>query len=114
MKGNDNKKRSEHEFGTAKKAVYQDVAARNNDVDDDDSIAAIVDMDDDDHFEEFDDLDLNQFESQTSSSVASKVKELMKVRRKMKEDMELSGTHDSDPFNFVQNGLQEVSNDLNN
>ena len=48
------------------------------------------------------DIDLEQFEQMETNAFRKKCLDLFKVRLIMKENMTKSGTHDSDPYNFVK------------
>ena len=47
-------------------------------------------------------VDLEQFEQMETNAFRKKCLDLFKVRSIMKENMTKSGTHDSDPYNFVE------------
>ena len=47
-------------------------------------------------------VDLAQFEQMEMNAFQKKCLDLFKVRSVMKENMTKSGTHDSDPYNFVK------------
>jgi hypothetical protein len=56
----------------------------------------------DPHWEELNDLDLNEFDQTTSDALRKKFNLLLKVRKVMTVNMAASGEHDSDPYNFVE------------
>ena len=51
-------------------------------------------------------LCVDQFET---DAFRKKIMDLFKIRRKMKENMTISGTHDSDPWNFVECSMSGVT-----
>jgi hypothetical protein len=51
-------------------------------------------------------LCVNQFDT---DAFRKKILDLFKIRRKMKENMTVSGTHDSDPWNFVECAMSGTS-----
>jgi hypothetical protein len=50
-------------------------------------------------------LDINQFETK---AFRKKILDLFKIRRIMKENMTVSGTHDNEPWNFVESAMTKV------
>ena len=50
-------------------------------------------------------LDVNQFETK---AFRKKILDLFKIRRVMKENMTVSGTHDNEPWNFVESAMTNV------
>ena len=50
-------------------------------------------------------LDINQFETK---AFRKKILDLFKIRRIMKENMTVSGTHDNEPWNFVETAMTKV------
>ena len=52
--------------------------------------------------DENEEVDLEQFEQMETNAFRKKCLDLFKLRSIMKENMMKSGTHDSDPYNFVE------------
>ena len=51
------------------------------------------------------DVDLSNVDQYSTKVFQKKIMDLFKVRRKMKTNMTVSGTHDSDPWHFVENAM---------
>ena len=128
-KVNDKKSRSDHESGNTHKHFWIRAAmAYNNRQDDDvvedsstDPTAVAIPEDYESTMEdEFstlivpyedpvladldanEEIDLEQYEQMETNAFRKKCLDLFKVRSIMKENMTKSGTHDSDPYNFVE------------
>jgi hypothetical protein len=101
LRSNDRKVRVDHETGTTNKKYYQKLADRFNEVDDNDEVL-IIQFEEDETIQEASfDLNLKVFNHKTTTEVQKMVKQLVKGRRKMKENMTVSGTHSSDPWDFA-------------
>jgi hypothetical protein len=106
---NDIKNRRDHEGGTTYKEFWVKAADAHN--------SFVVDDDLDPEFEEIynpnlqdphladlwvdDETNLQKVNNLTSTVFRERVLDLFRIRRKMKENMTKSGTHDNDPYNFV-------------
>ena len=111
LKLNDIKNRQDHESSNLPKAFWESVGEAMNCSDDDDAdglIEKIVLPDNDEHAEDFESLNLSEFDIMTPDAIRKKVHLLFKVRAKAKENMTKSGTHDSDPFNFMEVAVNKV------
>ena len=104
LKINDAKSRSDHESRNMAKHFWTDCTDAYNDYEDEDENAAfqIVLDSDNPHFEKILDADLHDTETMTSDVMRKKVTELFKIRKMVQKNMTLSGTHDSDPYNFME------------
>jgi hypothetical protein len=103
IKLNDIKNHEDHEAKLLPEDFWNDVAeAMNGDAADDDSALKTVMSPLDPHWEELNDLDLNEFDQTTSDALRKKFNLLLKVRKVMTVNMTASGEHDSDPYNFVE------------
>jgi hypothetical protein len=94
--------------------VYNDTDEGSDD-EDDDYIHKIVNLKDDVHVrEELKDKDaevpinLNDFDNLTDDVMRKKTNLLFQVRRKVQENMTVSGTHDSDPYNFLDVAINSI------
>ena len=128
-KVNDKKSRADHESGNTHKHFWIRAAMAYNNRQDDDvveegsndpSAVAIPEENESTMEDEFstlivpyedpvladldanEEVDLEQFEQMETNAFRKKCLDLFKVRSIMKENMTKSGTHDSDPYNFVK------------
>ena len=118
---NDLKNRIDHETRNMTSDFWREAALVYNDTDegsddeDDDYIHKIVNLKDDVHVrEELEDKDaevpinLNDFDNLTDDVMRKKTNLLFQVRRKVQENMTVSGTHDSDPYNFLDVAINSI------
>jgi hypothetical protein len=76
-----------------------------------DPFSLILNIDDDPHIASLETdrainfQDVNQFEMK---AFRKKILDLLKIRRVMKENMTVSGTHDNEPWNFVESAMTKV------
>ena len=127
-KVNDRKSQADHESGNTHKHFWIRNVAYNNRLDDDvvddgsiehtavaipednestmdDDFATLIVSYNDPVLAELntkDEVDLAQFEQMEMNAFQKKCLDLFKVQSIMKENMRKSGTHDSDPYNFVE------------
>jgi hypothetical protein len=77
----------------------------------DDPFSSILNVDDDPHIASLETdrainlMEVNQFETK---AFRRKILDLFKIRRIMKENMTVSGTHDNEPWNFVECAMMKV------
>jgi hypothetical protein len=77
----------------------------------DDPFSSILNVDDDPHIASLETdrainlMEVNQFETK---AFRKKILDLFKIRRIMKENMTVSGTHDNEPWNFVECAMLKV------
>lgn len=113
LKLNDIKTRTDHETGGMPNDFWSDVADALNtadDDDDDDDTAINIIMDETDpHFDEMQELDLEDFDNTTGPASRKKFNVLMKVMKVMKKNMTTSGEHDNDAYNFVDVAMKKVA-----
>jgi hypothetical protein len=121
---NDSKDRVDHETRNLYKHFWQDAELEFNDfesgmdeyIDDgvhEDEKLVIVNYSDDEHLQEFLDIDkdfvnLRDVDNMTADVLKKKIMLMFKVRRQMKENMTLSGTHDNSAFNFLDIAMNKV------
>jgi hypothetical protein len=104
LKSNDRKVRADHETGVTNKKFYQMLADRFNDTEEDNSDILLI------QFAHLDETiadaafsyDLTVFNHKNTAEVKKMVQVLIRGRKKMKENMSVSGTHSSDPWEFSQ------------
>jgi hypothetical protein len=125
-KVNDRKTRMDHEMSTTNKAFWIKACdAYNCTGKDDDSLssfetpqassddfATLVFPQDDIYLaalQDNPDVDLNKYDQMTPDAFRKKVVTLFKVRRLMQKNMTQSGTHDNEPWNFVEVAMKEFT-----
>lgn len=110
IKLNDVKNRTDHETGGMPSDFWwSDVAeAINGDSSDDPSPLQTIIPPGNPHFDELNDLDLENFDNMTSEVLRKRFNLLLKVRNVMKQNMTTSGEHDSDSYNFVDVAMKKV------
>lgn len=111
---NDAKKRSDFEGKTTFKDFWVEISEIVNDVDDANvDIQFIVGTEKDAHLATLeDDVDLSEFNLTTPKSCQQVFSALRRVRQKMKDNMNKSGTHGNDPWDFVAVGLRAVKQSI--
>ena len=86
------------------KDFWRDCTDAYNDFDDEDNNPAfkmVVDINNE-HYEDLICADLHDAELMTADVMRKKITELFRIRRQVQKNMTQSGTHESDPFDFMQ------------
>ena len=121
MKLNDIKNRVDHEGGTTYKQFWIDVADVHNEASDDadyddddcdDDINKIINRSNDDHIEDLAvnlETNLKCVDNLTPALFKERIKSCFAIRNKIKELMTVSGTHNSEVWDFVQTAMVKVS-----
>jgi hypothetical protein len=115
---NDKKERIHHETGKTEKKIYVDCVDLYNSIELDDELDGIM------QYPEKEALDPSRYHLNDdqitnadptnfipiadSDAFKSKVKVLFQIRKKVKADMGQSGTHESDPYDFIVNAKKNV------
>ena len=116
---NDIKTRRDHETQNTNKTFWINAALAYNDCNDEegdpmvgDSFSKLLIADDSDpHLQELmsdPEINLMQTKQYDTDAFRKKLTDLFHVRRIMKENMTASGTHDSDPWNFVEAAMNKA------
>jgi hypothetical protein len=124
---NDSKDRVDHETRNLYEHFWRDAELEFNDFenglediidDDDDEVRVdeklvIVNSSNDEHLQEFLDIDedfvnLRDVDNMTADVLKKKIMLMFKVRRQMKENMTVSGTHDNSAYNFLDIAMNKV------
>lgn len=112
---NDKRDRQDHETKQLCRDFWKEACMAYNDFDpgdaDEDYKTTIITYGDD-HLEEYefdDDTNLNSANNIEENTMKKKVYALFACRRQMKKDMTQSGTHDNDPWSYVENGMKATS-----
>lgn len=114
LKLNDNKNRWDHETGQMVKNFWKDTADAHNDNEDQESdlLLLVNNKNDEDlnqllQYEETT-VDLDEFDCVTAATIQKKVMTLIKMRRLIKENMGVSGTHNSRVLDFVDVAINKT------
>ena len=108
MSLNDIKKRDDHEGKNMPKNFWQDVAEAYNQDDDDDDIATVKLLSSDDlHWDEFENLQLEEYDIMAAEVIKKKIHSLLKIRKTIQENMTKSGEHGNDAYDFVDAALRK-------
>ena len=111
---NDAKNRWDHETGQMVKDFWKDAADAHNDNDDPASdLLLLVNNNNDEGFDEllqYEEIpvDLDDFEKVTAETLQKKVMTLIKIRRLIKENMGVSGTHSHRVLDFLDVGINKT------
>lgn len=116
---NDIKTRRDHETQNTSKTFWINAALAYNDCNDEegdpiagDSFSKLVIADDSDpHLQELisdPEINIMQTKQYDTDAFRKKISDLFHVRRIMKENMTASGTHDSNPWNFVEGAMNKA------
>lgn len=111
---NDLKRRVDHETGQMVKNFWVDAADCHNDfADNDDCQLHIVNNSNDEDLkrlinEELEPVSLQESENVTASMVQKKIMTLLKIRRLMKDNMQVSGTHSHTPLHFIDVAINKT------
>jgi hypothetical protein len=111
---NDAKNRWDHETGQLVKNFWKDAAEAHNDNDDPASdLLVLVDNNNDEGFQELllceeTKVNLDEFECMAPETVQKKIMTLIKIRRLIKENMSISGTHSHRVLDFLDVGINKT------
>ena len=106
---NDIKKREDHEGKNMPKNFWQDIGEAYNFCDDVDDIATVKLLSvDDPHWDEYESLQLVEYDVMAAELIKKKVHSLLKIRKTMQENMTKSGEHGNDPYDFVDVALKKI------
>ena len=109
---NDAKNRADHEFRDMSKDFWRDCCDAYNDfenVDWDNAAFQIVIDPNNVHHDDLAVLDLNDAEIMTAEVMRKKVSDLFKIRKVVQKNMTQSGTHESDPYDFMEHAIRKSS-----
>jgi hypothetical protein len=111
---NNAKNRWDHETGQLNKQFWKDAAEAHNDNDDPASdLLFLVNNNKDEGFDEMlqseeIQVDLDDFDSVTAETIQKKLMTLIKIRRLIKENMCISGTHSHRVLDFLDVGINKT------
>ena len=110
LRSNDRKVRADHETGTTNKRYYQALSDRYNDTEEDNDDILLIQFAhvDNEIANEGPSFDLSKFSHKTTVEIRKIVRLLIKGRKKIKDNINVSGTHSSDPWEFSDVAVKHI------
>jgi hypothetical protein len=110
LQSNDRKARADHETGTTNKRYYQNLTDRYNDTEEDNDDILLIQFNDVDDgiAEEGAAYDLAKFTHKSTVEVRKMTRLLIKGRKVIRDNMDVSGTHSSDPWEFSDVAVKKI------